>query len=99
MEDLLIRMGLRVFVAQIAGGIAMSQGEVVRPADLGLSPGQVGARINSVAEILVAEGNTAQRRARLVELIRKNHEATVGRCGLDETLESIRDEMRKFADS
>jgi len=99
MEELLIRIGLGEYVAQIAGGIPMSQGEVVRPADLGLSPGQVDARINSVAEILLAEGNTAQRRARLVELIRKNHEATVGRCGLDETLESIRDEMRKFADS
>src|ERR1700686_3000026 len=28
-----------------------------------------------------------------------SHHATVGMCGLDETLESIREEMRKFADS
>src|SRR6202140_4120527 len=28
-----------------------------------------------------------------------SHNATVGMCGLDETLESIREEMRKFADS
>jgi (2S)-methylsuccinyl-CoA dehydrogenase len=98
-EELLIRIGLGEYVAQIVGGIPMSQGEVVRPADLGLSPAQVTARINSVAEALVADGNTAERRARLVELVRKNHGATVGRCGLDETLESIRNEMRKFADS
>ena len=29
----------------------------------------------------------------------QSHSATVGVCGLDETLESIREEMRKFADS
>src|SRR5258706_9805599 len=31
--------------------------------------------------------------------MRAHHDATVGDCGLDETLATIRDEMRKFADS
>ena len=31
--------------------------------------------------------------------MRASHSATVGACGLDDTLESIREEMRKFADS
>ena len=35
----------------------------------------------------------------LVELMRAHHDATVGDCGLEETLATIRDEMRKFADS
>ncbi len=98
-EDLLIRIGLGEYLAQIIGGIPMSQGEVVRPSDLGLSPAQVAARINPVIESLIAGGNTAERRARLIELIRASHGATIGTCGLDETLESIREEMRKFADS
>jgi (2S)-methylsuccinyl-CoA dehydrogenase len=98
-EDLLIRIGLGEYLAQIIGGIPMSQGEVVRPFDLGLSPAQVAARINPVVEGLIVGGNTAERRARLIELIRASHGATVGTCGLDETLESIREEMRKFADS
>ena len=98
-EDLLIRIGLGEYLAQIIGGIPMSQGEVVRPFDLGLSPAQVAARINPVVESLIAGGNTAERRARLIELIRAGHGATIGTCGLDETLESIREEMRKFADS
>ena len=72
---------------------------MVRPADLGLSPSQVAARINAAAESLMADGNTVERRARLVALMRESHGATVGACGLDDTLESIRDEMRKFADS
>ncbi len=41
----------------------------------------------------------AERRARLVELMRQHHDATVGECGLEETLVAIREEMRKFADS
>ena len=98
-EELLVRIGLGEYLAQVAGGIPMSQGEVVRPSDLGLSSAQVAARINPVLESLVAGGNSAEHRARLIELVRTNHNATVGTCGLDETLESIREEMRKFADS
>src|SRR5512143_3741248 len=98
LEELLVRIGLGEYLAQIAGGIPMSQGEVVRPSDLGLSSAQVAARIDAV-EGLIGDGNNAERRSRLIELIRTNHNATVGVCGLDETLESIREEMRKFADS
>jgi (2S)-methylsuccinyl-CoA dehydrogenase len=98
-EELIIRIGLGEYFAQVTGGIPMSQGEVVRLSDLGLSPAQVAARINPVAENLIANGNSAERRARLIELMRTSHSATVGICGLEETLESIREEMRRFADS
>ncbi len=98
-EELIVRIGLGESIAQVVGGIPMSQGEVVRPSDLGLSPVQVAARINPSLENLIAEGTSAERRARLIELIRASHGATIGTCGLDETLESIREEMRKFADS
>ena len=99
LEEHLVRVALGEYLAQIIGGIPMSQGELVRPSDLGLSAAQVAARINGDIESLIASGNTAERRARLVELMRASHNATVGVCGLEETLESIRDEMRKFADS
>src|SRR2546428_530182 len=59
----------------------------------------VDARITPHVQALIASGNTAARRARLVEAMRADHGATTGACGLDETLESIREEMRKFADS
>ena len=97
-EEHLVRIAIGEFLAQVAGGIPMSQSEVVRPGDLGLSAAQVTARLGAV-EAAIADGNTAARRARLVELMRASHGATVGRCGLDDTLESIREEMRKFADS
>jgi (2S)-methylsuccinyl-CoA dehydrogenase len=98
-EALLVRIGLGEYFAQVLGGIPMSQGEFVRPADLGVTLQQVGERITPAVEDLIATGNTAENRARLAELMRAHHGATVGDCGLDETLEAIRDEMRKFADS
>jgi (2S)-methylsuccinyl-CoA dehydrogenase len=98
-EGLIVRIGLGEYLAQIAGGIPISQGEIVRPTDLGLSTAAVAARMTPAVEILIGSGNTADNRARLVELIRANHGSTVGACGLDGTLETIRDEMRKFADS
>jgi (2S)-methylsuccinyl-CoA dehydrogenase len=96
-EELLVRIGAGEYLAQIVGGIPMSQGEIVRPSDLGLTPAAVVARINPAAEHLIAYGNTAQRRARLAELMREQQDATVGATGLDDTLDSIREEMRKFA--
>ena len=97
-RKLLVRIGAGEYLAQIFGGIAMSQGEIVRLADLGVPPAAAAARVTPAVEHLIAFGNTAPRRARLVELIRLQHEATIGACGLDETLDSIREEMRKFAD-
>ena len=97
-EELLVRIGCGEYLAQIAGGIPMSQGEIVRLSDLGLAAAAVAARIDPAVERLIAEGNTAPHRARLVELMRSGKHATVGWCGLDDTLESIREEMRKFAD-
>ena len=97
-EELLVRIGAGEYLAQIVGGIPMSQGEIVRLSDLGLAPAAVAARLNPAVEHLITYGNTAQRRARLAELMREQHDATVGATGRDDTLDAIRDEMRKFAD-
>jgi (2S)-methylsuccinyl-CoA dehydrogenase len=97
-EELLVQIGIGEYLAQIAGGIPMSQGEIVRPADVGLSLQAVAARMTAPLQELASAGNI-ERRARLVELMRAHHDATVGDCGLEETLVTIRDEMRKFADS
>jgi (2S)-methylsuccinyl-CoA dehydrogenase len=97
-EELLVRIGAGEYLAQIVGGIPMSQGEIVRLGDLGVTAAMVGARINSAVEHLIVYGNTAQRRARLAELMREQNDATIGATGLEDTLDSIRDEMRKFAE-
>ncbi|MGB6534330.1 MAG: acyl-CoA dehydrogenase family protein [Xanthobacteraceae bacterium] len=97
-EELLLRIGAGEFLAQIFGGIAMSQGEIVRLSDLGLGAAGAAARMTPAAEQLIGTGNTAPRRARLVELMRAQQQATVGACALDETLDAMREEMRRFAD-
>ncbi|MDE1973293.1 MAG: acyl-CoA dehydrogenase family protein, partial [Hyphomicrobiales bacterium] len=97
-EDLLVRIGAGEYLAQIVGGIPMSQSEIARLGDLGVTSAMVAARINPAVEHLIVYGNTAPRRARLAELMREQADAGVGAAGLDDTLDSIRDEMRKFAD-
>lgn len=94
MEGLLLQIAFGEYLAQIHGGIAMSQNETARLSDLGLvaTPGAAAAQ-------LIAAANTPASRARLVVLMRDNHgRATFGTSGLDEELEMIRDQFRRFAD-
>ena len=100
MEDLLVRVAAGEYAQQIAGGIPMNQGEIVRTTDLGLPAGAAARQIESAGEWLLANGNTPQNRARLVTLIQEQGaSSTYGDCGLDETLEAIRDEMRRFGEA
>jgi (2S)-methylsuccinyl-CoA dehydrogenase len=96
-EELLVRLGIGEYLAQVQGGIFMSQGEIVRPADLGLAADSVAARLAGPLQALAA--SQLEHRARLVELMREHHDPAIGDCGLDDTLTTIREEMRKFADS
>ena len=68
-EDLIVRIGLGEYLAQMIGGIPMSQGEMVRPGDVGLSAADVARRFAGAADTLIATGNTAANRARLAELV------------------------------
>lgn len=98
-EDYAIRIGAGEYAAQIFGGIPMSQGEIVRLPTLGLSAKAVAAACSDAAEQLIAEGNTPENRARFVSLFSQSQGlASVGDPGLDETLEAIRSEMRRFCE-
>ncbi len=97
--ELVVRIGLGEYLAQIFGGIPLSQGDIVRPSDLGLSATTVAAHMTPAVETLIASGNTAAHRARLVELMRVDPQAAIGADSHDETLEAIRQEMRKFTAS
>lgn len=94
MERLLLQIGFGEYLAQIAGGIPMSQGEIARLSDLGLTwaPGDAAAQ-------LIALGNSQAARTALVALMQDNQgRATFGATGLEEELEMIRDQFRRFAD-
>jgi (2S)-methylsuccinyl-CoA dehydrogenase len=98
-EELLVRIGIGEYLAQIAGGIAMAQSEIARLADIGLTAAEVARRWTPALDALIESGNTVGNRARLVDCMRAQGAGIVGDCGLDETLEQIRGEMRGFADS
>jgi (2S)-methylsuccinyl-CoA dehydrogenase len=94
MEALIHQIAFGEYLAQIAGGIPMNQGEVVRLSDLDTSwiPGPE-------ASLLISSGNRAPARMQLVALMGDNHgRATFGATGLDDELEMIRDQFRRFAD-
>ena len=95
MEKLILQIGFGEYLNQIAGGIAMNQGEVARLADLGVSVDlDAGA-----AGQLRRDGNTDAARMALVACMRANHgRATFGATGLDEELEMIRDQFRRYSD-
>jgi (2S)-methylsuccinyl-CoA dehydrogenase len=96
-EDAALRIGAGEYAAQIFGGIPMSQSEIVRLPALGLSAGAIAAARTEAVERLIAEGNTPENRARFVSLFSQSDgAASVGDPGLDETLEAIRSEMRRF---
>jgi (2S)-methylsuccinyl-CoA dehydrogenase len=93
LEDLIVRIGFGEYLTQIAGGIMMSQNEFARLSDLGVdwSPS------DAAQEMMAA--NTPAARARLAALIAENRgSATFGATGLDEDLEMIRDQFRRWAD-
>ncbi|MCX8508740.1 MAG: acyl-CoA dehydrogenase, partial [Rhodobacteraceae bacterium] len=74
MEALLLQIGAGEYLAQIAGGIPMSQGEVARLADMG----QLWVPEGAAARV-IAGGNSPTARARLGQLMRDNHgRATFG---------------------
>ncbi|MBV8669639.1 MAG: acyl-CoA/acyl-ACP dehydrogenase, partial [Candidatus Eremiobacteraeota bacterium] len=99
-EELLTRIGLGEYLAQIFGGIPMNQGEIVRLSDFGLSESDIEPfRDEPVVEALMRSGNTPDNRKALADLIKNAHEGAIGDPGLDETLEAIRGEMRRFADA
>ena len=93
MERLILTLGFGEYLTQIAGGIPMSQTEFARLSDLGVEWQP------SDAARAAMGGNTPAARARLVALMQDNHgRATFGASGLDEDLEMIRDQFRRYTD-
>jgi (2S)-methylsuccinyl-CoA dehydrogenase len=97
-ETLLIRIGIGEYLAQIFGGIPMSQTEIVRLGALGLSEERSAARMTPAVKEAIASGTAPRTRARLIELLAAGSTAIFGHSGLDETLEAMRAEMHRFSE-
>ena len=97
-EQLLHQIAFGEYLWQIAGGIPMSQGEILRLQDLGLAPEDQAVLMAPEIAALVQSGNTQGARTRLVALIReRTADITFGASGLDEELEMIREQFRRYS--
>ncbi|APX12598.1 acyl-CoA dehydrogenase family protein [Tateyamaria omphalii] len=97
-EALIHQIAFGEYLWQIYGGIQMNQGEVLRLQDLGLSQDDMRGMMDPAVMTLTQGGNTQAARVRLVELMQeRSAEITVGASGLDEELEMIREQFRRYA--
>jgi (2S)-methylsuccinyl-CoA dehydrogenase len=87
-EALLSKLLAAEYSAQLAGGVPMTQVETIRPADFGVECPPVRVAISQ------------EERTRLAHILRgAQGRATLENTGLDDDLEMIRDQFRKFADA
>ena len=94
MERLILQIGFGEYLAQIAGGLQMNQGEMVRLSDMGIdwTP-------SDAAATLIAQGNSNAARMALVALIRDVQGRSIfGQSGLDDELEMIREQFYRYAE-
>ena len=97
-EQLLHQIGTSEYHAQVRGGIPMSQGEIVRLNDIGISEAAIDKYQSAEVVELSNKGNSQDARMRLVRLM-QDHSAEIitGKSGLDDELEMIREQFRKFS--
>ena len=99
MEALLAQIGAAEYAAQLAGGVPMSQGEIARTHELGVSEKDQTAFLTANVRDLIT-GTTAATRARAIALIRGSQGAvSYGDTGLDETVTAMREEMHHFSEA
>ncbi|ABV91953.1 acyl-CoA dehydrogenase [Dinoroseobacter shibae DFL 12 = DSM 16493] len=97
-EQLIHQIAFGEYLWQLYGGIPMSQGEILRLQDIGLSQDDQRGLMTPEIQTLTRSGNTQAARTRLVELMQERAaEITVGATGLDDELEMIREQFRRFS--
>ncbi len=97
-EQLIQQIAFGEYLHQIAGGIPMNQGEILRLQDMGLGWDALSGFQCPEVQTLMSSANTQAARTRLVVLMQE-HSANImtGASGLDDELEMIREQFRRYA--
>ena len=94
-EQLIHQIAFGEYLSQIVGGIQMNQAEIVRMQDMGVFETLAAS---PALTALMQTGNSQAARTRLVAAMQEQSaNVTVGASGLDDELEMIRDQFRRFA--
>ncbi len=97
-EQLILQAAFGEYLAQLAGGIPMSQSEIVRPYDMGLDDDAVAGFWTPTVRELVALGTLRETRQAIADHLGQHAGAmTIGDPGLDETMALVRDQFYRFA--
>lgn len=95
-EELVLVLGVGEYLAQLTSGIPMSQSEIFRPAELGLSQAAAALASQSDARGLMARAAEPETRRALVDHLRQDR--PIAETAFDEDLDVIRDQFRRFTD-
>ncbi|MEM7169884.1 MAG: acyl-CoA dehydrogenase family protein [Pseudomonadota bacterium] len=100
LELLMVQAAFGEYLQQIIGGIAMSQVEMVRPGDFGLSAAANDLANQPPVRTLMEDGNSSAVRQRIADHLYESLESQdFGARALDDdTLEMVSDQFRKIAD-
>jgi (2S)-methylsuccinyl-CoA dehydrogenase len=97
-EQLILQAAFGEYLTQLAGGIAMSQGEIARPYNMGVPDCDVGALWTSAVAELAQRGTAREIRADIANYLRAHAGAMFyGEPGLDDTNSMIREQFYRFA--
>jgi (2S)-methylsuccinyl-CoA dehydrogenase len=96
-ESLLARVLFAEYLAQLSGGLPMTQVEMVRPSDFGTE--EEAATLSAKVRDLVRDGASRETREKLAAVLAgARGKSTVEETGLDPDFEMVRDQFRRFAD-
>jgi len=97
-ETLMLQAAYGEYLAQLQGGIAISQVEIIRPLDMGLGEADIEAFRQPEVLELIRTGNTPAVRTKIALLLEHSLDTgDFGRVALgDESLDMIREQFRRF---
>jgi (2S)-methylsuccinyl-CoA dehydrogenase len=96
LEALILQAAFGEYINQLRSGVAISQGEIVRPGDLGMRDSDISPLSDAEAGRLATEGNTNRVRMRIAALTEEGDFGDPGHG--DETLEMIASQFHRFVD-
>jgi (2S)-methylsuccinyl-CoA dehydrogenase len=98
LDKLILQAAFGEYLAQLAGGIPMSQSEIARAGDAGLSDDGVTAFLTPTIRELIAAGTRREIREGIADHLSMHAGAvTYGNPGLDDTMDMIREHFFRFA--
>lgn len=95
-DELAACVGLAEYLAQLAGGIPMSQSEIFRPQEIGIEDAAAALAAHASSRWFIANGGSAEARAALVDSYRQG--GAVSETVFDDDLDMIREQFRRFAE-